>query len=122
MAIMNDNSDREQDGLTTERDIDPAFGLFADEEQTSEVLDATDELLRKYPDSRADLSSAVIADEEEDGAETAEEISAEIASVPDADDIAMNSPVDPAAPDEEFHGTDLLNGVGRHPEEETEEA
>ncbi|MDO7907138.1 hypothetical protein Q5741_12035 [Paenibacillus sp. JX-17] len=30
--------------------------------------------------------------------------------VPDADAIAVNSPVDPSAPAELLHGTDLLNG------------
>ncbi|WP_379316094.1 hypothetical protein [Paenibacillus puldeungensis] len=31
--------------------------------------------------------------------------------VPDADEIEMNSPVDPVAPDPDaMHGTDLLNG------------
>lgn len=121
MDRKEERADREQKDLVTERDIDPAFGLFADEEQTSEVLDATDELLQRYPDSEAGLLGAVIANEGDDEVDTPEEISAEIAAVPDADDIAMNSPVDPATPQEEFHGTDLLNGVGRHPEEETEE-
>ncbi|MDQ0113490.1 hypothetical protein [Paenibacillus harenae] len=121
MVKKEDLEDREHNDLVTERDIDPAFGLFADEEQTEEVMDATDELLRKYPDSEAGLLGAVIANEGDDEVDTPEEISAEIAAVPDADVIAMNSPVDPAAPEDEFHGTDLLNGVGRHPEEETEE-
>ena len=53
--------------------------------------------------------------------DTAEEISEELAAVPDADVIAKDSPIDPASPGEEFHGTDLLNGVGNHPEDETEE-
>lgn len=53
--------------------------------------------------------------------DTAEEISEELAAVPDADAIAKSSPIDSASPGEEFHGTDLLNGVGNHPEEETEE-
>ncbi|KLU56210.1 hypothetical protein BK124_15480 [Paenibacillus amylolyticus] len=34
-------------------------------------------------------------------------------SVPDADLLQPNSPVDPAAPDPDaLHGTDLLNGAG----------
>lgn len=39
--------------------------------------------------------------------------------VPDADEIHMNSPIDPAAPPVEVvHGTDLLNGYGGdHPED-----
>lgn len=37
----------------------------------------------------------------------------DLAAVPDADDIAANSPVDPAAPlTEVVNGTDLLNGAG----------
>jgi hypothetical protein len=116
-----EHTDREHNDLVTERDIDPAFGLFADEEQTSAVLDATDELLRRYPDSETGLSSAIISGEGDNEIDTPEEISAEMAAVPDADDIAMNSPVDPASPEQDFHGTDLLNGVGLHPEEETEE-
>jgi hypothetical protein len=77
--------------LVTEKDIDPRFGLFTEEVQEGAV------------------------------SETSEEISEELATVPDADIIAKDSPVDAATPVEEFHGTDLLNGVGRHPEEETEE-
>ncbi|WP_106768622.1 hypothetical protein [Paenibacillus faecalis] len=33
-------------------------------------------------------------------------------NVPDADEIQMDSPVDPAAQDTDQHGIDLLNGVG----------
>ncbi|MCM3127788.1 MULTISPECIES: hypothetical protein [unclassified Paenibacillus] len=37
----------------------------------------------------------------------------DLTSVPDADDIEANSPVDPAAPDPDaMHGTDLINGAG----------
>jgi len=32
--------------------------------------------------------------------------------VPDADGLAAGSPVDPAAPDDGFRGTDLKNGAG----------
>lgn len=35
----------------------------------------------------------------------------DLAAVPDADEIAKDSPVDPAAPDPDaMHGTDLING------------
>lgn len=35
----------------------------------------------------------------------------ELQDVPDADEIEMNTPIDPVAPDiEALHGTDLLNG------------
>ena len=38
----------------------------------------------------------------------------------EAERIANNSPVDPMAATvmDDFHGTDLINGVGHHPEEE----
>ncbi|WP_246073191.1 hypothetical protein [Paenibacillus dokdonensis] len=34
----------------------------------------------------------------------------ELEDVPDADDIQMNSPIDPSATIEDMHGTDLING------------
>jgi hypothetical protein len=37
--------------------------------------------------------------------------------VPDADAVAEGSPVDPAAPPDVFHGTDLLNGTDRSADE-----
>ncbi|WP_160032405.1 hypothetical protein [Paenibacillus sp. An7] len=37
----------------------------------------------------------------------------DLAAVPDADEIAKDSPVDPVSPDPDaMHGTDLINGVG----------
>ncbi|QJC52818.1 hypothetical protein HGI30_15410 [Paenibacillus albicereus] len=42
-------------------------------------------------------------------------------SKPSADaelDLTDGTPVDPVAPPDEFHGTDLLNGVGSAPQEE----
>ncbi|QGG57196.1 hypothetical protein [Paenibacillus sp. B01] len=34
-------------------------------------------------------------------------------------DLTEGTPVDPVAPPDEFHGTDLLNGVGSAPQEES---
>ena len=87
--------------LVTEREIDPEFGLFNEEESAGALPDAEEELEAVYP------AGDVIADD------TQEE------KVPEADQIAKNSPVDPAAPEEMFHGTDLINGVGAEPEKET---
>lgn len=37
----------------------------------------------------------------------------DLAAVPDADEIAKDSPIDPVSPDPDaMHGTDLINGVG----------
>ncbi|MGQ3478044.1 hypothetical protein [Paenibacillus sp. TY11] len=38
--------------------------------------------------------------------------------VPDADELTPNSPVDPSAPAEFLHGTDLLNGTDGDEEEQ----
>jgi hypothetical protein len=127
-TVIDNNHDghgHEHKSLVTERDIDPAFGLFADEGQEGAVRDATDQLLERYPYGdvhESHIPYAIDAEIEADAeADSAEEISEELAAVPDADAVAKNSPVDPASPSDEFHGTDLLNGVGNHPEEETEE-
>ncbi|GGG02564.1 hypothetical protein [Paenibacillus aceti] len=49
-----------------------------------------------------------------------EDTEEELPDIPDADELQMNSPVDPAAPDTDaMHGTDLLNGYdGDEAEEE----
>jgi len=96
-----------QESLATERDIDPDFGMFTEEFASYSVPDAEDKLTAMVPD-RDNLMSA-----EEDGV---------FPDIPDADAVAEESPVDPASPPEQFHGTDLLNGVGAHPEEETEDS
>ncbi len=90
-------------GLATEKDIDPAFGLFTEEAEDEAVPHAEQLLEERYPEQDALYTSVS---------------QIEYADVPDADAISQDSEVDPAAPEEEFHGTDLLNGVGRHPEEE----
>lgn len=61
---------------------------FADDTMEEEFTDSDDELLRS---SEPDL-----------------------AAVPDADEIAKDSPIDPVSPDPDaMHGTDLINGVSR---------
>ncbi|MFC4779076.1 hypothetical protein ACFO9Q_19975 [Paenibacillus sp. GCM10023252] len=91
--------------LVTERDIDPEFGLFADETPKGSVRGSTEELVALYPDQDVIMDTRQRSDEE----------------IPDADEVSFHSPVDPASPPDEFHGTDLLNGVGHDPEHETED-
>ena len=101
------NDEKREQSLATERDIDPEFGMFAEELESYSVPDAEDKLTAMLPD-RENLMSA-----EGDGV---------FPDIPDADAVSGESPVDPASPAEQFHGTDLLNGVGLHPEEETEDS
>ncbi|MCA0756183.1 hypothetical protein KP806_14095 [Paenibacillus sp. N4] len=110
MANEFENEKREIRSLATEKDIDPKFGLFTEETAEGAVQEADDLLLEKYPS----------ADAEETRLRNEGWAEGELEDVPDADDLSANSEVDAAAPEEEFHGTDLLNGVGKHPEEETE--
>ena len=45
----------------------------------------------------------------------------DLAAVPDADEIAKDSPIDPASPDPDaMHGTDLINGVGNPDPDQTD--
>ncbi|MEI0737810.1 hypothetical protein VQ056_15965 [Paenibacillus sp. JTLBN-2024] len=46
---------------------------------------------------------------DESGEESGDEYT-ELEDVPDADDIQMDSPIDPVATIEDMHGTDLING------------
>jgi hypothetical protein len=101
-----DDAERRQ-SLATERDIDPEFGMFTEDIAGYSVPDAEHKLTAMVPDDEA-ITSA-----EEDGS---------FPDIPDADAVSEESPVDPASPPEQFHGTDLLNGVGAHPEEETDDA
>lgn len=110
MANEFENEKREIRSLATEKDIDPKFGLFTEEAAEGAVQEADDLLLEQYPS----------ADAEEARLRSEGPAEGELEDVPDADEISANSQVDEAAPAEEFHGTDLLNGVGNHPEEETE--
>lgn len=93
--VMKDQDDRD---LVTQRDIDPDYGLFVDEAAEAAIPTAEDELLEIYP-----YDEVLRVDEDR---------------VSKAEDRMGNSPVDPAAPKDEFHGTDLLNGVGHEPEHE----
>ncbi|MBW7457399.1 hypothetical protein ACFOLF_18840 [Paenibacillus sepulcri] len=88
----------EDQDLVTQRDIDKHAGLFADEIPEDEVQGDVEELLEVYP-----YDAVLKADEDR---------------VAEAEADVDSTPVDPAAPQEEFHGTDLLNGVGNEPEEE----
>lgn len=129
MADEYDRDRHQNNSLVTEKDIDPGFGLFTEEARDGAVYDAASLLQKQHPDENehvhvheSHIPAALEAgDEPYLEADTAEEISEELAAVPDADVLAKDSPIDPASPGEEFHGTDLLNGVGNHPEEETEE-
>lgn len=123
MADERDRDRHQSNSLVTEKDIDPEFGLFTEEARDGAVYDAAALLQKQHPDKDAHVHESHIpaALEAGDELDSAEEISEELASVPDADALAKESPIDPASPGEEFHGTDLLNGVGNHPEEETEE-
>src|SRR5690606_9145084 len=105
---MVDEDKKEELGrsLATERDIDPDFGMFTEEFDVYSVPDAEDKLTATVPEG--------------DDRMTAVEDGGSFPDVPDADAIAEESPVDPASPPEQFHGTDLLNGVGAHPEEESD--
>ncbi|WP_169084326.1 hypothetical protein [Paenibacillus sp. PL91] len=128
MANGHDRDNHTSNNLVTEKDIDPSFGLFTEEVQGGVVSDASELLQKQHPHENAHVHEshipAAIASGDElsyDEVDTAEEISEELAAVPDADAVAKGSPIDPASPSEEFHGTDLLNGVGNHPEDETDE-
>lgn len=92
---MKDQDDKD---LVTQKDIDPEYGLFVDEGAEDAVPAAEDELLEIYP-----YDDVLRVDEDR---------------VSKAENRMDNSPVDPAAPKDEFHGTDLLNGVGREPGQE----
>jgi len=96
-----------QEPLATERDIDPDYGMFTEEFAAYSAPDAEEKLTATVPDSDDRMSAG------EDSV---------FPDIPDADAVAEESPVDPASPPEQFHGTDLLNGVGAHPEEETEDS
>lgn len=108
------NNKRDQ-SLVTERDIDPDYGMFGANRDTmaDPVPDAEERLEEMYPADQV-LAGAEAAPGPANGAGT------EFPDVPDADALAEDSPVDPAAPEDEFHGTDLLNGVGHEPEDEDE--
>ncbi|WP_139996809.1 hypothetical protein [Paenibacillus paridis] len=123
MINEHDQHKQKPNSLATEKDIDPAFGLFTEEVPEGAVSEASELLLKQYPKENGHVHEPHVPYplDARNEVDTPEEISEELAAVPDADLISKDSPVDPASPGEEFHGTDLLNGVGRHPEEETED-
>ncbi|MEK4662177.1 hypothetical protein MHH93_09785 [Priestia sp. FSL H7-0729] len=105
--ISNEESDRYYDRYQRSRDIP------AETEVPEGDMDTFDEVSgRRIVTEDADLApvAATAVDEPELDSRLAE---TPLESVPDADLLQPNSPVDPAAPDPDaLHGTDLLNGAG----------
>ncbi|WP_339299614.1 hypothetical protein MKY92_05740 [Paenibacillus sp. FSL R5-0623] len=105
--ISNEESDRYYDRYQRSRDIPP------ETEVPEGDMDTFDEVSgRRIVTEDSDLApvSATAVDEPELDSRLAE---TPLESVPDADLLQPNSPVDPAAPDPDaLHGTDLLNGAG----------
>lgn len=91
--------------VVTQRETDPDFWLFTEEDNNGLVPPVDAELIEVYPDKQIEAAEDEV----------------ELDSVPDADEYAGRpTPVDPAAPPDEFHGTDLLNGAGNEPEKEAD--
>lgn len=105
--ISNEESDRYYDRYQRSRDIPP------ETEVPEGDMDTFDEVSgRRIVTEDTDLApvAAAAVDEPELDSRLAE---TPLESVPDADLLQPNSPVDPAAPDPDaLHGTDLLNGAG----------
>ncbi|SDD04522.1 hypothetical protein SAMN05428987_3927 [Paenibacillus sp. CF095] len=105
--ISNEESDRYYDRYQRSRDIPP------ETEVPEGDMDTFDEVSgRRIVTEDSDLApvAATAVDEPELDLRLAE---TPLESVPDADLLQPNSPVDPAAPDPDaLHGTDLLNGAG----------
>ncbi|WP_433751425.1 hypothetical protein [Paenibacillus amylolyticus] len=105
--ISNEESDRYYDRYQRSRDIPP------ETEVPEGDMDTFDEVSgRRIVTENSDLApvAATAVDEPELDSRLAE---TPLESVPDADLLQPNSPVDPAAPDPDaLHGTDLLNGAG----------
>jgi len=105
--ISNEESDRYYDRYQRSRDIPP------ETEVPEGDMDTFDEVSgRRIVTEDSDLApvAATAVDEPELDSRLAE---TPLESVPDADLLQPNSPVDPAAPDPDaLHGTDLLNGAG----------
>lgn len=105
--ISNDESDRYYDRYQRFRDIPPETEVPAGDMDTFDEVSG-----RRIETDETDqppVAATTVEDEELESrlAEPALE------SVPDADLLQPNSPVDPAAPDPDaLHGTDLLNGAG----------
>lgn len=92
------NRKHDPDTLVTEKDIDSEFGLFTEDMRKEALPDTEEELEEKYPPKSRTRIGAV--------------------TDPDLTELADDTPVDPAAPPEQFHGTDLLNGAGSEPEDD----
>jgi len=105
--ISNEESDRYYDRYQRSRDIPP------ETEVPEGDMDTFDEVSGRRivtEDSNVVPVAATAVDEPELDSRLAE---TPLESVPDADLLQPNSPVDPAAPDPDaLHGTDLLNGAG----------
>ncbi|WP_139331891.1 hypothetical protein [Paenibacillus amylolyticus] len=105
--ISNEESDRYYDRYQRSRDIPP------ETEVPEGDMDTFDEVSGRRivtEDSNLAPVAATAVDEPELDSRLAE---TPLESVPDADLLQPNSPVDPAAPDPDaLHGTDLLNGAG----------
>ena len=102
---MKNDSYREAATFVNQRYIDPEFWLFTDEVDNGFVPPAETRLNEVDSDKQIEVTSDEV----------------DLNSVPDADEYAGRpTPVDPAAPPDEFHGTDLLNGAGNEMEKETD--
>ncbi|MFE6075188.1 hypothetical protein ACFVQB_12000 [Paenibacillus sp. NPDC057886] len=104
--ISNEESERYYDRYQRSRDIP------LETEVPQGDIDTFDEVTGKRidTDNTVNLPLVTATEEPELESRTAEP---SLESVPDADLIQPNSPVDPAAPDPNaLHGTDLLNGAG----------
>ncbi|PQP83019.1 hypothetical protein C0Q44_16860 [Paenibacillus sp. PCH8] len=105
--ISNEESDRHYDRYQRSRDIPPETAVPEGD------MDTFDEVSGRRiitEDSDLPLIATTNAEEPELDSRLAE---TPLESVPDADVLQPNSPVDPAAPDPDaLHGTDLLNGAG----------
>lgn len=107
----NNESDRVYDRYQRYRDFPPEIEMPSGE---MEALDeGTGQRIQMEDDPSRKVSRVQrLNDQHEEQLEsrTAEPV---LESVPDADTLFPNSPVDPAAPDPDApHGTDLINGAG----------
>jgi hypothetical protein len=106
--ISNEESERYYDRYQRSRDIP------LETEVPEGDIDTFDEVTGRRIETENTVNPPLVAlaatEEPELESRTAEPA---LESVPDADLIQPNSPVDPAAPDPNaLHGTDLLNGAG----------
>ncbi|KGP79808.1 MULTISPECIES: hypothetical protein [unclassified Paenibacillus] len=106
--ISNEESERYYDRYQRSRDIP------LETEVPEGDIDTFDEVTGRRIETEDTVNPPIVAltaaEEPELESRTAEP---SLESVPDADLIQPNSPVDPAAPDPNaLHGTDLLNGAG----------